>query len=286
MKKKWSLWIIVMVLMFVIKGYSPTTMIENSATWIWNPYSLESKGDDYITFMQEQGVKKVFVQVDIEVPNEIYHTFFEKARAAQIAVYALDGGRDWGENRQPVTMFMQWVEQFQQEAPLLSGIHIDVEPYLLEKWNIDRQQVIKNYFDVLAALKQFTTEQNLAFEVDLPFWFDTVEYDNVYGRGLVSEWVIDIADVVTLMAYRNQADGGNGMIELVKTELAYAEEKGKKAAVAVETLQSDEGAHISFYGMTKYELKRETDKVTAAYRQNPAFEGIAVHYLNSWMSME
>lgn len=286
MNKKWSLLIIVMVMMFVIKGFSSTTMIDSSATWIWNPYSLNSKGDEYIAFMQEQGVKKVFVQVDVEVPNETYRIFFEKAQAANIAVYALDGGRNWGEDSRPATIFMQWIEQFQQEAPLLTGIHIDVEPYLLEKWNTDRQQVLKNYFDVLGALGQFTTEQNLSFEVDMPFWFDTIQYDNAYGKGLVSEWVIDLADQVTLMAYRNQAEGGNGIIELVETELAYAQEKGKKAAIGVETLQSDEGTNISFYGMTKHVLKRETDKVMKAYTQNPAFDGIAVHYLDSWMNMK
>lgn len=286
MKKKWSLLIIVMVLMVMIKGFSLSTMIENSATWIWNPFSLDSKGDEYITFMQEQGVKKVFVQVDVDVPNETYRTFFEKARAAEIAIYALDGGRNWGENRQPAVIFMQWVEQFQQEIPLLTGIHVDIEPYLLEEWHTDQQQVIQNYFDVLSQLEQFTTEQNLAFEVDMPFWFDTVSYENGYGKGLVCEWVIDTADVVTLMAYRNRAEGGNGIIELVEKELAYAQEKGKKVAVGVETLPSDEGSHISFFGMTKYELKKEADKVTAAYRQNLAFSGIAVHYIDPWMNMK
>lgn len=286
MKKKWSFLIIVMVLMFVIKGFSSTTMIENSATWIWNPYLLDSKGEEYIAFMQEQGVKKVFVQVDVEVPNEIYRTFFEKARAADIAVYALDGGRGWGENRQPAEVFMEWVEQLQQEEPLLAGIHIDVEPYLLEQWTTDRQQVIQNYFDIVSILRQFTTGQNLAFEVDIPFWFDTIPYENAYGKGLVSEWIIDTADVVTLMAYRNQAEGENGIIGLVETELSYAQEKGKKVAVGVETLSSDEGTYISFAGMSKYELKNETDKVTAAYRQNPAFSGIAVHYIDPWMDMK
>lgn len=286
MNNKWSLLIIVMVLMFGIKGFSSSTMIDNGATWIWNPYLLDSKGDEYIAFMQHQGVKKAYVQVDAEVPNEIYRTFFEKAQAAKIAVYALDGGRDWGENSRPVAAFMQWVEQFQQGAPLLTGIHIDVEPYLLENWNIDRQRVLTNYFDVLGTLEQFTTTQNLSFEVDMPFWFDTIQYDNPYGKGLVSEWVIDLADQVTLMAYRNQAEGANGIIELVNSELAYAQDKGKKVAVGVETLQSYEGPNISFYGMSKDALKSETDQVTATYRQNSAYGGIAVHYLDTWMEMK
>jgi len=80
----------------------------------------------------------------------------------------------------------------------------------------------------------------LAFGVDIPFWFDSMNevYEPmafVAGRP-VSEWIIDIVDNVGIMDYRTVAYGADGVIAHAIDEIRYAEKKGKKIYIGLETV--------------------------------------------------
>lgn len=286
MKKKW---LIIIMFMFVVIGCSGFIKGDSNvqySTWIWDAESLEKKGDQYIQFAKEQKVSKLFVQVNEDVPNEQYAAFIDKANQNKIEVYALGGSKSWVFDDKKVEKFLAWVEQFQQQHGKLAGIHIDIEPYLLDQWKLDQEAVVLAYFDAMSTIQAFTENQNLTFEADMPFWFNKISYDNSYGKGIVSEWVIDLADNTTLMAYRNKADGRNGIIRLVEDELVYAEAKRKQITIAVETYPSKEGKHISFAGKSKEQFTKVLQQVIDYYEKNDALSGIAVHHLDSWQDMK
>ncbi|WP_332645301.1 hypothetical protein [Lysinibacillus sp. 54212] len=286
MKKKWFILIMLMFVMVGCIGFIKGDSNVQFSTWIWDAESLEKKGDQYIQFANEHKVSKLFVQVNEDVSNEHYADFIDKASKNNIEVYALGGSKSWVFDDKKVDKFLAWVERFQQQYGKLAGVHVDIEPYLLDQWDTDQGAVVLAYFDTLSTIQAFAEKQELTFEVDMPFWFNKVSYDNSYGKGNVSEWVIDIADNTTLMAYRNKAEGRNGIIRLVEDELVYAEAQRKQITIAVETYPSKEGEHISFAGKSNEQLTKVLQQVINQYDHNDALSGIAVHHLESWQQIK
>jgi len=260
---------------------------ETKATWLWNPWMIHNDEAGTLAFLESKNVNKVYVQIDADIPASTYQRFIEKAGAAGMAIYALDGAPDWvapkGYTKQD--QLMSWLAHYQRgsvPAQRFSGVHLDVEPYLYSGWNTNHAATVKAYQALLTKAKSSTAALNLPIEADLPFWFDEISYKNTYGKGVLAEWVIANTHSVTLMAYRDSA----AMItDLVKNEIAYGEKHGKPVVVGVETGQTDEGDFISFYEEGEAFMKVELAKVSDAYTGAKGFGGIAVHHVDSWKTM-
>lgn len=102
-----------------------------------------------------------------------------------------------------------------------------------------------NYQRMVAAAAELSAELQLPLAMDIPFWFDERKFNNEFGKGNVAEWVIGKTDEVAVMAYRDLANGPNGINELVGTKfnLVFLKEKGEGG---VETAPSAEGDFLTF----------------------------------------
>lgn len=261
--------------------------VDVKATWLWNPWMIYEDEAGTIAFLESKNVNKVYVQIDADIPAGVYQSFIEKAGAAGMAIYALDGAPDWvaakGFTKQD--RLMSWLSAYQQKAALtqkFAGVHLDVEPYLYSGWNTNRAATVKAYQALLMKAVSSTTALNLPLEADLPFWFDEIPYKNTYGSGVLAEWVIANTHSVTLMAYR---DSATMITELVRNEVAYGVKYGKTVVVGVETGQTDEGEAISFYEEGEAFMNNELAAVSSHYAFSKGFGGIAVHHVDSWKTM-
>ncbi|AQU80859.1 amidase [Planococcus faecalis] len=260
---------------------------EVKATWLWNPWMIYSDEAGTLAFLDSKDVNKVYVQIDADIPVDVYKRFIEKAGLLGMTIYALDGASDWvapkGFTKQD--RLMNWLSSYQQgalQAQKFAGVHLDVEPYLYSGWNTNRAATVKSYQALLSKASASTAAMNLPLEADLPFWFDEITYKNIYGKGILAEWVIANTHSVTLMAYR---DSAALITELVKNEVAYAEKYGKSVVVGVETGETDEGDNISFYEEGETFMEGELAAVTAHYAGIPGFGGVAIHHVDSWKTM-
>ncbi|PKG23770.1 amidase [Niallia nealsonii] len=268
---------------------SKAAEMTTDATWIWNPWSLRTEETKILNFLVKNNVDQVYLQVDSDLSNSVYQQFIAKATAKNIEIYALDGAPDWatqkGKTKQ--TAFFQWVKAYQSKSSAnqqFQGIHLDVEPYILSNWDADRSSTVLYYQEIIRNSANQSAKLNLPFTIDMPFWFDSINFQNKFGKSNLAKWAINLTDGVTVMAYRNMAAGENGINTLVKTEWQYAQNANKPITIAVETGQSDEGIHISFYQKSSAYMKAELAKVNKAYPENNV--KFAVHYIDSWMKMK
>jgi len=244
------------------------------STWIWDVSLLN---DIDMEMLEVQHVTKVYVQVDTELPIEEYILFSERAQQHHIAVYALDGASTWAQTPSQAQYTKKWIAQVQQQYQLFKGVHLDIEPYTLKTYEQQQQSLFENYFAILKSYRAMTNEQGLSLEADIPFWYDEVWYDNRYGKGLVSQFVIRQTDEVAVMAYRDTAAA---ILEITKSERAYAAKKEKSLTIAVETHPSEEGDYISFANKTPAYFEQQLENVYAQ-AQLP----IGVHHLTSWQAL-
>lgn len=271
---------------FGLFGGAEQQMNKPIATWIWHTAEAFEQQEDYLQFAKTQQVGKIHLQIDPSIEPQHYIDFVEQANAQQIEVYALGGSPSWTTDRTDFDSFLAWVTNFQQTTGLFAGIHADIEPYLLDNWHSDDQQaLIAQFFERIETLSLIATEQNFQLEIDIPFWFDEIHYNNQFGRGIVSEWLIDHTDHITIMAYRNKVQGKNGVNQLVKQEMHYAKKQQKTVTIAVETVPSDEGDDVSFYGHTERHLQVEIRKITRYWKNNEALSAIGIHSMHSWMTL-
>lgn len=256
------------------------------STWLWDTNEIVVNEGEVLNFLQHQNVTDLYLQINRQIEMRHYQRFIEKASNIDIRVHALDGAPTWATRNgskqyQPL---IEWLRKYQASSTIgqsFVGLHLDVEPYILPEWNKNQQSTIQLYQQFVIDFQSLAKELNLEYGLDIPFWFDEITYrSKKFGQGLLSEWLINQSDVVTIMAYRNFANGGNGIIELAKNEIAFATTKGKKVIVAVETEISNEGSHISFVNLQT--LKEEVERVTDHFSQSNSFNGMAIHHYASW----
>lgn len=169
------------------------------------------------------------------------------------------------------------------------GVNIDTEPYSLGDFKSAKPSVQVQYLDMLKALmdRKQASGLNLQVGAAIPRWFDTsVDASSISWNGSVkwmSQHVQDTLDYISIMDYRDQADGSAGIIEQARGEIDYANQIGKpnSVVIGVETIDVADGGDpeaISFYEEGRTYMESELNKVYAAFEGNPAFGGIALHH--------
>ncbi|MDH3376370.1 MAG: hypothetical protein OEQ39_05305 [Gammaproteobacteria bacterium] len=232
----------------------------DKAMWLWETETILTSQQELQTllaFCTNQGITDLFVQIPYTARKEnggwkiswnsstMRHLIAELHQAG-IKVHALDGDprfalRQWHGR---VIALIQEIIRHNQSVPAperFDGIRYDNEPYLLPNFGgIQKQQVLKEYLELLETSQLLAHEAGLTFGVDIPFWFDSLnEFFEptaaVDGRPM-SERILDVVDNVGIMDYRTIAYGADGVIAHATDELRYAARLGKKVFVGLETV--------------------------------------------------
>lgn len=259
-----------------------------TGTWLWNTEIIKTRSDEIISFLKESGINEVYLQVNSDVSKRHYRNFIEKSSENGIEIYALDGAPNWilEENQYKVDEFFDWVNNYNNTSSSnqkFSGIHLDVEPYALPAWKEDKQNVVLLYQNYINYAKDKSSELGLSFGVDLPFWFDGVEFSNIHGEGNVAKWVLEKVDSVNIMAYRDKA---GKIVSCAIDELQWAKELGKKLVISVHIGKSSEGDSVTFYEEGKDYMYAELETVREICIESGYTPNIAIHYLEKLMEFK
>ena len=126
------------------------------------------------------------------------------------------------------------------------------------------------------------------FSVDIPFWFDDDPNYRILWHGSVkapTQHVLDTVDSITVMAYRNFAEGEDGTVRLVSLEMDYADRIGKPVVIGQETQENLTPAYVTFGGTSCSALYKEMDKIKGALGKRPSFGGFALHHYDSYRKL-
>jgi hypothetical protein len=260
------------------------------STWLWDAKHIRDSPNEVLTFLKKQQVQHLYLQVDPEIGRDTYSSFIQKANQAGIDVHALGGAPSWvkAQHRESYQEWQRWIEDYQASCTMSSqmfvGIHLDVEPYLLQGWTPGEPGWIEGYQRLIKEGAAFSEQNGLSFGVDIPFWWDEISFANQYGIDYLARWVMQHTDSVTIMAYRNTAQGPNGILELTAFELTWAKELGKSVSIAVETLPQEE-EHTTFSSSTLPEMQKQLHLFLENSNHKSAFSGFAIHDLSGWMRL-
>ncbi|SEM63199.1 hypothetical protein SAMN04488688_11681 [Paenibacillus sp. cl141a] len=278
-----------LVVMLLVGLHTPAYGENNSkkATWIWQTDLIRDGGEELLDFSREEGINLIYLQIDRQLSSEIYEAFIERAHEDQIAVHALGGDPRWAltEHLDDMLGLADWVIDYNGKVAAgarFDGIHLDVEPYVLAKWDTEQDQIIATWEQNLKAFLSLASGKGLELGIDIPFWFD--QYALADGTGL-NEWLIGAFDHVTVMAYRNEVESEHGILDLTRAELELADRLGKQILIGVNTKEMPGESYTTFYGHGKDKLNQKLDHLSSALGSYPSFAGVAIHDIRNWQSM-
>lgn len=256
-------------------------------TYIWRAETLLTEKEEILAFAQEKGVNLLYIRIDMNLPFQEYQRFNREAHAAGIEVHAMGGHPIWAleESRGKILKLVQWVKRYNEavsEEEKWAGIHLDIEPYVMPIWHTDKEGLLRQWMENIQAFVDETGKSTgLKTSIDLAAWLDNTPTPGQPELPF-SHWMISQLDHTTMMAFRDQAEGDGGILNLVDSEIRYAESIGKNLIVAVEMKESREGNYVTFYEEGKAEMMRQVDLVTRALSVHSSFKGIAVHAYEYW----
>ncbi len=269
--------------------------------WVWDA-RVVTDGESrraLVRFCQRHDIQTLYLSAyNLQAPIDAsYREFNKLAHNQGLTVHALAGDPRWGRARYH-SVPLGWVASVRQFNAAASpkerfdGLHTDIEVYLLSKaWNERPAELLGGYLDLnakIAALLHADPEHPLSFGVDIPFWFDDDPNYRILWNGQIkppSFHVLDTVDEVTVMAYRNFAEGPDGTVQLVSLEMGYADQIQKKVFVGQETQEDLFPAYVTFGGTSCHQLERELKKIRQAIGGRPSFGGFAIHHYESYRKL-
>ncbi len=174
--------------------------------WIWRPNAWQDKGKKLLAMLQRYGVNRVFVSVDTEeTQGRIRHArqleeFINQAGKKGIAVWVVEGDphatQPAGQRR--FVRRAQILQQYNTRVSAnsrVSGVQYDIEPYLVNGWNLEPDAWLDAYVETLQKIRQTL---DLELEIVIPFWW---QFKAVGGQSWLDR-IRPHIDSLNVMDYR------------------------------------------------------------------------------------
>ena len=255
--------------------------------WVYERLPLDSaEKARFFAFADKYDVREIYLEANtliVENPERL-QAFIAEALDRGVKVALLFGNHRWiyPENQAEAVAWTaraaRFVESLYRDGrPRPFRIHFDIEPHGLPDWNRNLQLRSNQFLDLLNKLK-VAKGPHLKMAVDIPFWYDTKVVSRNGASRPLSEWVIDKADWVSMMNYR---DTTARVIEGARSEIAYAGRKGKNVVVGVSAQCGGSDMRITFCDEGGAAMAEALSGVRAAFAGKAGFAGVAAYTYKS-----
>jgi hypothetical protein len=275
------------------------------AVWIWEADSYgmlenEATASEAIAFLRREGFDTAYLYADawrgrnlIASDPAAYRALIAAMHRNGVKVHALLGSWYLGTHayvlpahRADALAMLDRVLAYDATAApdeRFDGIGLDIEPHVLDAWDVRRDELLADFLDLSAALRDRVraAPQPVPLGAAIPFWLDGITLEWRGRRDAVSAHAIGLYDYVAIMDYRNHADGGDGIVGHAETEMAQARAAGHRVVIGLE-VAPNELAKVTFDGLRPADLDREMAATARAFAAEPAFGGFAIHHYGAY----
>lgn len=288
-------------------------------SWIWTPtlFMTPEYIEEVLSGAESYGINAIYLSIDSYLDvftmangeekealkkefEDRLDLFIGEANKRGIAVDAEAGWQDWGEegNIYKAFVIVNFVKNFNSSrVNKFRGFQYDVEPYLLSRYQEDKESVLKNFVKLIDETEVFLSDTGLRFSVVLPDFFDgkdlaTPKFSHKGAEDYAFGHVLSILDrrpdnSIIVMSYRNFAKGEDGSIEISQNEMDTAKRRARntKVIIAQETGEFPP-LYITFHHTSQRYLARQINELDAAFSSHPNFGGLAFHYINALIDLK
>lgn len=148
--------------------------------------------------------------------------FVSRMNTKDVSVYALVGSEDWVYEPEALLSVLRQIVQYNSTAPKnskLCGVVVDVEPYLLDEWDADRESrdaLMEDYLFCMESAYRYAAEQELFLWACIPTFYDRASKD------VLEPLIAQCCDGVAVMNYNREDEYGQ-----IAHEVGFAREYDK-----------------------------------------------------------
>lgn len=271
---------------------APKTIEVVRSLWIRNQDVIldQDKHDNLFAFASDKGITTFAIDAYSLLREEptALRDFIIQAGQHNFDIEFVVGEPEWArdENHFLPHSFLQDTIAFSknllpEQKPI--GVQFDIRPYLLgENWPMGE------YLKLLDELSQSSQGTDILVTAAIPFWYDIEELQFDYkGQSLLlSDHIAEIVDRVFILNFRDFADGADGLVENVATEMAYSAALGKPVIIGVETdCDQLDPPKVTFCEEGEVILDRELEKLEEVYGDSPSWGGISIHNYTAYREL-
>lgn len=182
----------------------------------WNSVETEEDLENIFQVMERVPIGELYQYYREEELQELGpRDMITRLTEKKAAVWYVTGAPEWGidetgeEIRRAVSMAALYNRMVPEDARL-AGIQLDVEPYLTDKWDEDKQEVMELWYKALRRGKTLAEMYDVPFMICIPRWLDAV------NKEIFEKMLRDCCDEVAIMNYdrRDESEGIKPEMEL------------------------------------------------------------------------
>ena len=164
------------------------------------------------------------------------------------------------------------------------GLHFDIEPHTLPGWASDPVSLGNQLLDLYVKVREAASPA-LYINADIALGYRTVNITRGAVTKTLSQHLVDVTDVTTVMSYRDFALGDDSISYHADHPLMYAASKGKKTMVAVETECNLGLSKITFCEEGEAYFNSQLSILSNYYNNKPGFGGVAIHHYRRYQAL-
>jgi len=213
-----------------------------------------------------------------------------------IHIQGLSGNPNWvkDEYKYLFDIFFKYITIYNStHNNKLEGMQFDLEPYSLPDFAKNKEVYLRNYLNIVDNATQKAKNLNIKIGFTVPFWiqdisaFPSVKWNNKENSFYISLLELlnnSTGSYLAIMDYRNYTYGGDGSINNIKDFMNIVEKK----YINVKTIIGQEvggvtPSKVTFYNMSKNQLKKATTELNDVYNRNKNFDGFAINDLDNYI---
>ncbi len=286
-------------------------------TWLWTPLLkiTPEYRDSIISGAKDNGIRNVYLSIDSYLDiytlpdgpekdglkkkfDDALEKFIAQAQKNGMTVDAEGGWRNWAEPGHEYKAFaiLEYAVGYNKtHAEKLRGFQYDVEPYLLESYEKDKKATLHRFVALIQASMAKLGDSDLELSVAIPEFYDGAQNETpkyFYGFKYASTFdhLLDALDRrpgsrIIVMAYRNFAEGENGIIEISKNEMDEAARYRTKIVVAEETGDASP-SYVTFHDTSRPYYDEQSKAVEKAFADKKSYGGLSTHYINALLALK
>ena len=269
------------------RGFAEATPY--TALWSWNEsaFATAPARQDLVTFASSRGITTIYqnAQGGIVSNQAGLTALLDLAAGSGIGIEFLFGDANWtytANHQQAVDLVNASNVYIAGLTNKPTGYHFDVEPHTLgAAWATDPVglggQLIDLYEKLVAA-----RSPSVRINGDIALGYKDVNITRNAVTKTLSQWLVDVADVITIMSYRDFALGLDSITFHADHPVTYASTVGKKVYAGIETQFLGDPEKVSFFEEGPAFMGAELAAVRAYYATTSGFGGIAIHDYNNY----
>jgi hypothetical protein len=309
---------LVMLISLLVTSVLPITSVQalnqtpiKKSAYYWKNFTL-TNFQDRLSKSRDQGITVLYVNIEFFLNPWLdqrksfaqLSSMITMAHSYGVSIHAMMGNTTWSDpfTDEIIYRAFNFIKKYNAEntLSLIDGYHLNIEFYNKYNYNDARvyntQNFIKFTDNIASEVKKYqTVVPNFSLSTTIPHFADydryipSVEYEGV--KTTLFEHVARTFHLLpnsnlVIMAYRSHGVGDDTITDIVKSEFDIAKSRFKnlKIVLAIETIDIGD-SNVSFYGNSRRDIDRELVKVHHELQNVGAYNGIAIHVLDTYVDL-